>query len=53
MRSLVTIKREPVKVHLLCQSRIKKWAFDNAYTLIFLAVMFFITWTVEVVIKFG
>lgn len=30
-------------------SKVKKWAFQNAYMLIFLACMFFITWIVFIV----
>ncbi len=29
--------------------RVQRWAAQNAYTLVFLSVMFFITWTILVV----
>lgn len=31
--------REPIEIEIPCKSKVKKWAFDNAYTLIFLAVL--------------
>ena len=34
---------------LLDGERVKKWAHKNAYTLIFLATFFFITWVITVV----
>ena len=36
--------REPISVKLTCNSRIRKWAFENAYTLIVMMVLFGITW---------
>jgi hypothetical protein len=36
--------REPIDVILPCRSKIKKWAFENAYVLIVMAIMFGITW---------
>src|SRR5687767_8177291 len=39
----------PIEIQLTCKSRVKKWAFDNAYTLIFLSCMFVITWCIIVV----
>lgn len=43
---------EPIEVTLLCRSRVKKWAYDNAYTLAFLSVMFVVTWIVLVVVEY-
>jgi hypothetical protein len=31
-------------IHLHCKSKVKKWAYDNAWTLTLIAVLFFITW---------
>ena len=36
--------RLPVEIHLTCKSRVKKWAYDNAWTLIVMAICFTITW---------
>lgn len=36
--------REPINITLSCNSRVRKWAYDNAYTLILLAVLFAPTW---------
>ena len=33
-----TIK-EPIEIEIPCRSRIRKWAFENAFTLIFLAAL--------------
>lgn len=41
--------REPIAEEILVRSKVKKWAYHNAYTLIFLSVMFVITWVVAVV----
>lgn len=35
---------------LFCKSKVKRWAYHNALTLIFLSSMFIITWIVMVVI---
>jgi hypothetical protein len=40
--------RTPITVYIPYGSRFRKWAYDNAYTLVFLTVMFFITWIVSV-----
>lgn len=32
--------------------RIRQWAHDNAFTLIFLTTMFVVTWMVSVVVNF-
>ena len=31
------------------RSRIQQWASENAYTLVFLSIMFFITWSILIV----
>jgi hypothetical protein len=36
--------REPIFVQLSCRSKIRKWAYENAYTLVLIAVLFAITW---------
>lgn len=36
--------RLPVEIHLTTKSKIKKWAYDNAWTLILMAICFAITW---------
>jgi hypothetical protein len=36
--------REPIKVSIECRSKLRKWAYDNAYTLVFMSVLFAITW---------
>lgn len=36
------IESEPIEIRT--RSRIKVWAFNNGYTLIFLSAMFIITW---------
>jgi hypothetical protein len=41
--------REPIAEEILVRSKVKKWAYHNAHTLIFLSVMFVITWVVAVV----
>lgn len=35
--------------YIFCNSRVKKWAYENAFTLIFLSVMFIITWCLIIV----
>jgi hypothetical protein len=42
------VKIDP-PVHLECDDRIRKWAWENGYTLIFLSVCFLITWVVILV----
>lgn len=44
---------EPIEVKLHCTSRIRKWAFENAYTLVFLVFMFVITWIIAVVLNYA
>lgn len=39
---------EKVEITLTTNSKIKKWAFENAYTLVFLSIMFVLTWAVFV-----
>jgi len=34
------------------QSRIRKWAYENAYTLIFVSVYFMVTWVVVVLASY-
>lgn len=36
--------REPIQIELPCKSKVKKWAFENAYTLILMGVLFALTW---------
>lgn len=36
--------REPINIVIPCTSRIRKWAFENAWLLIVLAVLFIPTW---------
>lgn len=31
--------REPIEIEITCRSKIRKWAFENAYTLIFLSIL--------------
>lgn len=45
--------REPLNIEITCTSRIRKWAYENAFTLIFLTAMFIITWIVIVVAKYA
>jgi len=45
--------REPLNIELTCTSKVKKWAFDNAYMLIFISVFFAITWILSVVLKYA
>ena len=54
VRGLSSLKRitEPIEIQLFCHSKIRKWAFDNAYTLIFLSSFFIVTWILMVVISF-
>lgn len=35
---------------IFCRSRVKRWAYHNAYTLIFLTVMFAISWIVTIIV---
>lgn len=42
--------REPIDEHINCRSKFKKWAYDNAYTLIFLSFFFGVTWLIMIVI---
>ena len=41
---------KPIEIKIICHSRLRKWAFDNAYTLIFLASLFVVTWVLMLVI---
>jgi hypothetical protein len=41
--------REPIYVQLPCRSKIRKWAYENAYTLVLIAILFAITWVAMVV----
>jgi hypothetical protein len=34
------------------ERKLREWARDNAYTLVFLAAMFFVTWLVQVVLAY-
>jgi hypothetical protein len=52
MKTLEKI-REPLNIELTCTSKVKKWAFDNAYMLIFISVFFTITWILSVVLKYA
>lgn len=36
--------REPIEIHIPCNSRLRKWAYDNAPMLIVMAIMFIPTW---------
>lgn len=38
--------RAPIETEIRCRSKFKKWAYDNAYTLAFLAIFFGLTWIV-------
>jgi hypothetical protein len=31
--------REPIEIEIPCKSKLRKWAFENAYTLIFLSIL--------------
>jgi hypothetical protein len=42
----------PIEIHITCRSRLRKWAFDNAYTLMFLSAMFVVTWSVIVLVHY-
>jgi len=42
--SLVNTVRLPVEIKLTCKSKVKKWAFENAWVLIVMAIGFAITW---------
>lgn len=41
--------REPINIVIPCKSKLRKWAFENAYTLIIMAFFFGITWVVMIV----
>jgi hypothetical protein len=42
---------EPIEVHITCRSKIRKWAYENAYTLIFVSVYHVLaTWGIIFVI---
>jgi hypothetical protein len=45
------VKIDP-PVHLECDDRIRKWAWENAYMLVFLSGCFVITWLVFLVTNF-
>lgn len=32
---------------IICNNKLRKWATENAYTLIFLSSMFIITWIIQ------
>lgn len=36
--------REPIEIVIPCHSKLRKWAFENAYMLILMAILFGITW---------
>lgn len=40
----VPFNREPVEIVLPCKSRVKKWAFENAYMLALVFGLFVATW---------
>lgn len=40
----VPFNREPVEIVLPCKSRVKKWAFENAYMLALVFGLFVTTW---------
>jgi hypothetical protein len=42
---------DDIDILLPCKSRIRKWAFENAYTLIVMGTFFVITWAYLVVDK--
>lgn len=42
MRSIPLQKKEPISVALTCNSRIRKWAFENAWMLLFVFSLFII-----------
>jgi hypothetical protein len=41
--------REPIEIVIPCRSKIRRWAFENAYMLIVMAIFFVITWGVMIV----
>jgi hypothetical protein len=43
----------PINIQLTCRSKIRKWAFENAYTLIFLSIFYVITWVLIVVANYA
>jgi hypothetical protein len=43
---------EEIDESVLCKNRLRVWAAQNAYTLIFLSVMFFVTWTLMALFNF-
>lgn len=42
--SVISQIREPIEIVIPCKSRIRKWAFDNAYTLLLVTFVTIITW---------
>lgn len=42
---------EPCEEAILCPNKIRAWAAQNAYTLTFLSIMFFITWILAVILS--
>jgi hypothetical protein len=44
MRGLASTEREKIHILIPCRSKVRKWAFENAYLLVVMAVMFAITW---------
>jgi hypothetical protein len=42
---------KPINVTINCDSKVRKWAYENAYTLTFLSVLFVVTWTIIVMIN--
>jgi len=41
--------KQPYNVRIMCHSRLRKWAYDNAYTLLLMAALFAVTWTVMLI----
>lgn len=41
---LPLIRHREINTVIFCRSKLRKWAFDNAYTLTLMAVLFAITW---------
>jgi len=51
MGRLALLRRigEPINVHITCRSKVRKWAYENAYTLIFASIYFMVTWVIVIV----
>lgn len=52
VRAVFTLKavKEPIDIVLPCRSKIKKWAFENAYMLTLVFILFAITWVAILVV---